>query len=300
VRLRQIEDFLAVVEAGGIRAAARKRGVSQPAITKSVRRLETDLGAQLVQRTPQGILLTSSGRAFFERVRVAHAELRRAEDEAAQQGELRGGSVDFGVGPVAGALIVPEAVTAFRMQFPDGHVRILEGLKQLGPLVRDGTLDFAVGARHHVKSDSALAFKPLFIHQLVVAARKGHPLRNARSLKDLAGADWVNLVPPASAQSPVERAMAAAGIPLPGRAIQCESYHVLVALLTRTDMLGILTARLLGRTLAGDALEAIPVAERLPAYTTYLITRTGIPLSRPAAVMAKMVLQAARRLAKTA
>ena len=299
MRFRQIEDFLAVVESGGIRAAARKRGVSQSAITKSLRRLETDLGAQLVQRTPQGILLTTSGRVFFERVRVAHAELRRAEDEAAQ-GERRGGSVDFGVGPVAGALIVPEAVAAFRKQFPDAHVRILEGLKQLGPLVRDGTLDFAVGARHHVKSDSALAFKPLFIHQLVVAARKGHPLRNARSLKDLAGAEWVNLVPPASAQSPVERAMAAAGIPLPGRAIQCESYHVLVALLTRTDMLGILTARLLGRTLAGDALEAIPVAERLPAYTTYLITRTGIPLSRPAAVMAKMVLQAARRLAKTA
>ena len=299
MRLRQIEDFLAVAESGGIRAAARKRGVSQPAITKSVRRLETDLGAQLVQRTPHGVLLTSSGRAFFERVRVAYAELRRAEDEAAQ-GERRGGSVDFGVGPVAGALIVPEAVAAFRKQFPDGHVRILEGLKQLGPLVRDGTLDFAVGARHHVKSDSALAFKPLFIHQLVVAARKGHPLRNARSLKDLAGAEWVNLVPPASAQSPVERAMAAAGMPLPGRAIQCESYHVLVALLTRTDMLGILTARLLGKTLAGDTLEAIPVAERLPAYTTYLITRTGIPLSRPAAVMAKMVLQAARRLAKTA
>ena len=299
MRLRQIEDFLAVAESGGIRAAARKRGVSQPAITKSVRRLETDLGAQLVQRTPHGVLLTSSGRAFFERVRVAYAELRRAEDEAAQ-GAPSVGSVEFGVGPVAGALIVPEAVAAFRKQFPDVHVRILEGLKQLGPLVREGTLDFAVGARHHVKSDSALAFRPLFIHQLVVAARKGHPLRNARSLKDLASAEWVNLVPPASAQSPLERTMAAAGMPLPGRAIQCESYHVLVALLTRTDMLGILTARLLGKTLAGDALEAIPVAERLPAYTTYLITRVGIPLSRPAAVMAKMVLQAARRLAKAA
>jgi len=299
LRLRQIEDFLAVAESGGIRAAARKRGVSQPAITKSVRRLETDLGAQLVQRTPHGVLLTSSGRAFFERVRVAYAELRRAEDEVAQ-GAPSVGSVEFGVGPVAGALIVPEAVAAFRKQFPDVHVRILEGLKQLGPLVREGTLDFAVGARHHVKSDSALAFRPLFIHQLVVAARKGHPLRNARSLKDLASAEWVNLVPPASAQSPLERTMAAAGMPLPGRAIQCESYHVLVALLTRTDMLGILTARLLGKTLAGDALEAIPVAERLPAYTTYLITRVGIPLNRPAAVMAKMVLQAARRLAKAA
>ena len=79
MRLRQIEDFLAVVEAGGIRAAARKRGVSQPAITKSVRRLETDLGAQLVQRTPQGILLTSSGRAFFERVEKGYMAIAAAE-----------------------------------------------------------------------------------------------------------------------------------------------------------------------------------------------------------------------------
>jgi len=300
MRLRQIEDFLAVVEAGGIRAAARKRGVSQPAITRSVSSLETDLGAQLVQRTPRGILLTMSGRAFFSRVRAAHSELRRAETEAAA-GASVGGSVAFGVGPTAGVLLVPEAMTGFRRQIPHAHVRIIEGIgQQLGPLVRDGTLDFAVSGRDHVEADAALTFKPLFTHQLVVAARKGHPLRNARSLKDLVGAEWVNLFPPGSEPAPVKRAFAAAGLPLPVNATQCESYRILIALLAQSNMLAMITGRLLAKAFAGDSLEAIPIAEKLSVYPTHLITRTGIPLSRPAALMAKMVVQSARRLAKTA
>src|SRR5260221_9970694 len=65
MRLSQIRNFLAVVESGGIRAAARKLGVSQPAITRSVRRLETDLHARLLQRTPTGVVLTKPGRAFL-------------------------------------------------------------------------------------------------------------------------------------------------------------------------------------------------------------------------------------------
>jgi LysR family transcriptional regulator of abg operon len=299
VLLRQIEDFLTVVESGGIRAAARKRGVSQPAITRSVRRLEADLGAQLVHRTPRGVLLTSSGRAFFARARVAHAELRRAAGEAA--GGTAGGSVDFGVGPVAGMLVVPEAVTNFRRQFPSPRIRIVEGLAgQLSPLVRDGTLDFAIGARQQAKAAATLTFKPLFVHQLVVAGRKGHPLRGARSLKDLAGAEWISHIPQGSDYSPVHRAFEEAGLPTPDHAIQCESYHVLLALLTTSNMLGILTSRLLSIPLAGDFLEVIPVKEALPAYTTHLIARAGIPLSRPAACLARMIFMAARQLAKTA
>jgi hypothetical protein len=68
----------------------------------------------------------------------------------------------------------------------------------------------------------------------------------------------------------------------------------------QSNMLGIMTNRMLAKPLAGDFLDAVPVAESLPAYPTHLITRTGIALSRPAALMAKMVLQTARRLAKSA
>jgi DNA-binding transcriptional LysR family regulator len=274
--------------------------VSQPAITRSVRSLEADLGAQLVQRTPQGILVTPGGRGFYTRVRAAYAELRRAEAEAAA-GSGVGGSVSLGVGLFAGVLVLPEAVGGFRKQFPNAPVRILEGNgQQLGPLVRDGTLDFAVAPRQQVQADSALTFRPIFTHQLVVVARKGHPLRNARSLKELLAAEWVTLFHPDAEPAPIERAFAAAGLPIPAHSMQCESYRILLALLVQSNMIGMFTSRFLAKAFSGDSLEAIPIAEKLPIYSTHLVTRTGIPLSRPAALMARLILQAGRRLAKAA
>jgi DNA-binding transcriptional LysR family regulator len=299
MRLRQIEDFIAVVESGGIRAAARTRGISQPAMTRSLRELEAHLGTHLVHRTPQGILLTASGRQFFIRVRAAHTELRRAEADAAGAGSAE--SIALGVGPTAGVLLVPEAVGGLRKQFPRARIRIIEGIaQQLGPLVKDGTLDFAVTGQRQLKDDSGLACRPLFTHQLVVAARKGHPLRHARSLTELAEAEWVSLYAQGSEPSIIRQAFATAGLPVPTHAIQCESYRILIALLTQSDMLAVITGRLLSKMHGGESLEAIPVAEKLPSNATHLVTRAGVPLSRPAALLARLVLQAGRRLAKAA
>src|SRR5712691_6898369 len=124
MRFRQIQDFVAVVESGSIRAAARKLGVSQPAITKSVRSLEAELHSQLVRRTPQGIVPTPSGRAFFARARVVQAELRKAEEEVTQLGGDHTGSVTFGVGPISAMRIMPEAIIRFRDQCPRAQLRI--------------------------------------------------------------------------------------------------------------------------------------------------------------------------------
>jgi DNA-binding transcriptional LysR family regulator len=296
LRLKQLEDFLAIVDSGSIRGAARVLGVSQPAITRSLRRLETDLGTQLLQRTPQGILLTERGRVFFGRVRAAHAELQKAQDELTE-GSATEGSVSFGAGPTVSSLVVPQAVAGFRIQYPRVQLRIVEGFAQhLAPLVRDGTLDFGVGTRPQRKDDSMLTLKPLFTHELVIVARKGHALRGARSLRELADAGWASLVPPRSGDSPVKRLFTSARLAAPGDAIQCDSYHLFVALLSGTSMVGLLTRKLMAERPARDCLEVINVEESLPSYTIYLFTRTGIPLAAPAAALAKAVASAARRL----
>ena len=84
MRLRQIQDFLAVIEEGSIHAAARKSGLSQPAVTKSLRGLEAELHAQLVRRTNHGVVATPAGRAFYAHAHAAQAELRKGEEEIAQ------------------------------------------------------------------------------------------------------------------------------------------------------------------------------------------------------------------------
>ena len=63
MRLSQVQDFIAVAECGGIRAGAKARGVSAPAITKSIRLLEEELHVPLLTRTTRGIVLSRYGEA---------------------------------------------------------------------------------------------------------------------------------------------------------------------------------------------------------------------------------------------
>lgn len=300
MRLTQIRDFIAVVEAGTIRAAARKLGVSQPTITKSVRSLEAELHVQLLRRSVRGIVLTPSGQAFFARARVAQSELRKAEEEASQPGGPGPGSVAFGVGPVGAILILPEALVRFRQQFPRARVRIVEGLATvLLPFVRDETLDFVMGLRED-KPSPGIAFRPLYRSQLVVAARKGHPLRSARSLAQLVDGDWISTSTLGLPGGPLERLFVSAGLSRPQSVMQCEAFNTIVALLAKTDMFGFMQRRLLAQPFARDFLQEIPVAEPLPSVTAGMYTRADTQLTRTASAMVKAVVAASRNLARSA
>jgi|SRR5882672_8590433 len=292
MRLSQIRDFVAVVESGGIRAAARKLGVSQPAITRSVRSLETELHARLLRRTPTGVVPTQPGRALFARARAAQAELRKAEEEVEHMGQSAG-SVAFGVSPTS-AMMVPEAVTRFRTQYPQTQVRIAEGLPQLLiPLVRDETLDFAICRRALLKLDSGLAFRPLLRNDFVVVARKGHPLEKSTSLAQLVDASWISLLPLDAPDGPFASAFSPAGLSVPKQVIQCESYNTAIGLIAKSDMVGFLSRQLLADSILGDFLLEIPVTEPLPSFAVGMFTRIGTPLTQVASAMAKAVIAAA-------
>jgi LysR family transcriptional regulator, regulator of abg operon len=297
VRLSQIRDFLAVVEAGSIRAAARKLGVTQPTITKSVRSLEDDLGVSLLNRTTRGIALTALGRQFFARANVAQSELRKAEEEMSRRGGYDG-SVSFGVGPAGALLYLPEAVASFRKQFPKAQLRIIEGIaSELLPAVRNEKLDFVVGLRPVSDVDANLRFRPLYRTQLVVAARKGHPLRAVRSLVQLQSADWLTTPTLGLPGGPLQRTFASHGLPLPRQVIQCESYNTVVALVAQSDILALMQRRLLHEGFARDVLQEIAISETLPTVTAGMFTRADTPLTRLASIMAKAVVNAARKLA---
>ena len=297
MRLKQIETFIAIVDTGSIRAAARKLHVSQPAVTKSLRRLEDELHAQLLRRTPHGVVPTDAGRAFFTRVRVAHMEIRKAGEEVIRLGGENSGSIALGSGPLGMLLIVPDAVAQFRRELPLVRIRILEAFSTTFlPMVRNGTLDLAIGTRTSATLDSALRFRPIFRNNFVVAARKGHPLRGARSLAELVGADWI--VPMAEGGR-LEQAFSSAGLPFPRRVIDCGSYGAIVSLLAKTDMLAITSQRLLASSFVIGMLLPIPVTERLPSYPVGLYTRMDPPLTSAAATMARTIASLARSLAQT-
>lgn len=64
IKLTHLRDVVAAAELGSLRAASRHLGIAQPAISRSIREIENELGATLFQRHQQGIRLTAVGEAF--------------------------------------------------------------------------------------------------------------------------------------------------------------------------------------------------------------------------------------------
>src|SRR5262245_20919247 len=122
-----------------------------------------------------------------------------------------------------------------------------------------------------------------------VVARKGHPLRNARSLAQLADADWICLLPPPTSGSPLDVIFSAVRLPGPRAVVECDSHTSMITLVAKTDMLGTISRRLLTEPLVRDSLQEIAVAEPLPSLTVGITTRTDPPLTPVAAAMARVV-----------
>jgi LysR family nitrogen assimilation transcriptional regulator len=80
VDLRQLTYFVAVVEARGFRPASRRLLIAQPALSTALSRLETDLGVELLTRSPRGIELTSAGRELLGHARVILRQTEEARD----------------------------------------------------------------------------------------------------------------------------------------------------------------------------------------------------------------------------
>ncbi len=291
MKLSQIRDFLAVVEAGSINAAARKLGVSQPGLTKSLGALETELGASLLKRAPTGVTLTRQGQAFHVRVSAGYAELAKAQEELARGAKTQ---VALGFGPFFAAQIVPRAVKLFREKFPDVQLRLVEGLRHAtGPMVRDATLDMSLAPRPPPGlEDPAIRFKPIAHLQQIVVARRGHPLASVRAAAALASDEWLT----SKRHDVTAEALRALGVPEPMQITECESFSAMLTLLAESDMLAVVPHPFLDMPHVAQAVQQIPIAERLTGLTVGLHTRANAPLTKPAAALARLLLEIGRRV----
>lgn len=291
---RRLEDFLSILEAGSIRAAARRHGLSQPALTKSLRKLESELGVELLARTPTGVLPTTYGKSLARRARVVRAEMRLAHEEIEAMTGASPGSVAFGIGTASANLLVPPTIRRLRRLHPELHIRISEGLPHnLVPMVRDRTLDFALGARLPGVEDTAVSFRALFYSTRTVVVRPHHPLAGATTITELAHAEWLSL--PALPSIDAESAWAGNVRQM----VECESYHSFSALLAESDMIGLVSRRLVADAVARGALVELSLVDPLPSFRVGLYQRVDATPIPAAAAAIKIVTGEARRVFAT-
>src|SRR3970040_288991 len=81
LKLSQLRNFTAVVEAGSVRQAAKNLNLSQSSVTKSIQQLEDDLHVELLHRGAHGVAATEAGKALIARIKTVEAELRHARND---------------------------------------------------------------------------------------------------------------------------------------------------------------------------------------------------------------------------
>src|SRR5438552_5558785 len=189
MELRSLQYFVQIADEGSISRAAGKLGVAQPALTRRIKQLESELGAQLLTRLPRGVRLTGAGRDFLEHARKVMLEVSRARDRVrGNAGALRG-RVMVGTSPTLAPLLLPGCVARARQQCPAVSLRLVEGFSpQLMDALLTGRLDLAVMT--NPPRSPALALTPLISEPLVVIAPPGtRGTRAAFSLAEIARTD---------------------------------------------------------------------------------------------------------------
>ena len=113
MKLNNLRALIAAIDEGSLRSAARRLGVSQPALTKMIRELERELATTLLLRSTTGVLATAQGKVLYERAVAADRELAHAVEQIQQLDGQMTGSLTIGAVPLAVMLLVPEALRTF-------------------------------------------------------------------------------------------------------------------------------------------------------------------------------------------
>ena len=143
--LRQLRTFLAVVEAGGISAAARTLHLTQPAARQQLRELERALQVRLLERAGGKMLPTAAGEALLGPARRAQAAVEDAFTAVASLRAGETGRVRFGTGATACIYLLPPVLAAVKRHMPSVDVIIATG--NSGDMIRRvemGELDIAL------------------------------------------------------------------------------------------------------------------------------------------------------------
>ncbi|MFM0208668.1 LysR substrate-binding domain-containing protein [Paraburkholderia sediminicola] len=287
-----LKAWLALVETGSIRGAARHLHLSQAAVTKAVRELEQDLDAPLIMRSSRGVTLTECGHQLTVRARLAQSQLALARQDIQQILGGKRSRVSVAVTPMVFLGVLPDVIERFGKSMPLAELTFEEGLMpHVLHALRDGTIDFAVAAPAEEEVSGEFDFEPLQTLETIVACRRGHPLEKATEWRQLLDCKWVMNLSPGSQHSNLLDYLRRSRQLLPTRIIRTNTFGVSWSLMTRTDALLVCPAGMLDAAPYGQQANRVPLVMALPPLKLGILKLRDAPLSLAAQKLAELFRQ---------
>ena len=180
--LRQLQYFLRAVQMSSISKAAAALRVAQPALSRQIRQLESELGVALLTRDGRGVAPTQTGRAFAEKVALMLQELEQTRADVIASRGVPTGEVTLGTTFAVGAHFIAALIKDFRARYATANLRVIEGFSyHVVEWLQTGRVD--MGIIYRPDYYPRLQHKPLLEQSLCLIGRR---LPGSKSPKSIA------------------------------------------------------------------------------------------------------------------
>lgn len=265
--LRLLRYFIACVEHKTMHAAASAVNVSQPALSKAIRNLETDLGVTLLDRQPRGVVPTPFGETLFRYAKMVDNEMRRAVAELDAMRGMTRGTIVVGVIPTM-CTVLGDVARLVMEKHPGLKLQLRVAFSaELTSALLEGEIDIAVLLLPPDSPQLGLEIRPLLQTRPAVVVRSGHPLasRSNLTMRDLAEFPWLIPDYPPTHRNIIHRAFIDAGMTPPVAAINVSTVIFFDSLIRQTDLVTVVPATLFSAR--ERALDLVPLHTDFPFPT---------------------------------
>ncbi|ETF02988.1 LysR family transcriptional regulator [Advenella kashmirensis W13003] len=264
IRLDDVDYFLAVAKHGKVRRAAEALGVSQPAITQALHRLESEWGFPLFFRSSTGMQLTPAAQPFYERICKLRSGLDDAVKEASDLHLGERGLLRVGVSTLYIQRVFVPAALELQRQRPAARLRLMFNLNdRLQEALHAGDIDLCISALPRVVHED-LTPVSLLDDPIVLVVNNRHPLLKIAELRleDLSDESWLLPASTVNIRREIEGRFAEAGLPPPRVVVEFNNgtSGQLNPLIENTNLIGLMSESTLNST-AGAGLKALPLEQ---------------------------------------
>tara|TARA_R110000868_G_scaffold119469_1_gene316370 strand:+ start:31419 stop:32279 length:861 start_codon:yes stop_codon:yes gene_type:complete len=213
-----MRQMVAIAEFGHMTRAAESLGVSQPALSAAVRKLEAELGTELFHRTGHGVEPTEAGKVFVEHAQITMRASDQTREAVRSLVGLETGSIRVGAGATATGYLLPSAIHAVRDEYPGLKFSIREaGSSAVAEGVVSGELDLGIVTLPvvHPRGDELMVIREIG-DELLLIVPGDHPLNGRKSFRwtDLEGESVIAFEAGSAVRGVIDAAAAAHGVGL--------------------------------------------------------------------------------------
>jgi DNA-binding transcriptional LysR family regulator len=279
---RKLRYFMEVVDQGSLSGASGRLRISQAALSKVVRGLESELQVRLLERSAKGVSPTNYGKSLYAHARTVGTALDHARAEIEHLRDRAHSHISIGVLPDLGSDIIPRAAAQFCLDRPSVNVRVIEGVT--GDLIagmRQGEHDFIVGLLTSLDNEAGLRRQVLFNDSLSVIAAADHPLATRKQIAaaELKEFPWVFATFGGSHRMRIRELFGAAGCDPPLPQIECSSIQFAKSVIRAGRHLGALPLHALTVEIGAGVIKPLPVRSSALGRKVVAMSLEDRPLS---------------------